>query len=1086
LLKHIQVSPILATFKTKISQHMRKLVLLVPSLLFLLTGLIAQKTTIIGRVTDAKGITIPNASIKIKDSKAGAIADNDGSFTLSVAPGTKLIVSAAGYKETEVTAADNLTVTLVEENKTLSEVVVTAQGIRRRPKEIGYAVAKVSNAELTVGRAPQIAAGLSGKVSGLVIINANASVDPAVKFNLRGYRSMSGNNDALIVIDGLPQPPGSSTMFNSLNPNDVESITVLKGGQAATLYGSQGVNGAIVVTMKKGQKGKMKVSFSSSFNTEKINIMAEFQDKYGSGSHYATSYGGAGYKANYLDRMKDNWRSYENQQYGDAYDGSVRPAGRTLQDGSVNMLTYAAIPGIREDIWNTGYTLNNQVSFSGGSETSTFYFSGENNTTEGIVPGDKAVRTGARFSASQEYGKLKVGFSANYVQVRYDRTSFNFYNESINQAAYIPLNKYRDWRTTKFAHPNEYYNDYYTNPYFRLDNDRRKYQDANFNGTFELTYKLTPWLTAYNKFSGMNNTRTEKATVGQFFHSAWAKNSAVVPAPWDQGDGSGITRALTDLQGSVTDISNTENLINNEFQFLVNKEFKDFTLKSILGINGYMRKTKNTNVSSSSIVVPNIYNVSNRRGELGGGESNTEERKYGYYADAQVGWRDKIFLHGTVRHDASSRFYKSYRDYSQYAYTYAGVDASAVITELLPVLKTDLLSYIKLRAGYNKNGNDNLQLYGLDPSFGNAANFPYGNTVGISVGNTLPDAGLMPEFVRTLEFGTELQFLNNKINVDFAYYTQKSEGQLLTVQIPTSTGFSNLALNVGQTKNWGYEADVKIQLLRTSKVNWDLNLRGSINDNKVIKLYPGVKEFFVSGYTYGGTYVMENQTYPMLKATSYTRDDQGRVIINAAANSPSQGHPITTGPLKEFGRVTPKYMLGAGTSVSFANFTLTTNWEYRGGNVMFSDLAKQMTFTGSGKWTENREPHIFPNSSYLDAASGKYVPNTTIMTREAEYELWVTAYRNINENFVAPAWFIKMRDINLSYSFSNNLVSKTKIFSGASIAIYGRNLIAIVDKANQFADPEFSFTTGNGIGINNTDQTPPVRQLGINLNLNFK
>ena len=1070
---------------------MRKLVLLVPSLLFLLTGLVAQKTTISGRVTDEKGITIPNASIKIKGSKAGAIADNDGSFTLSITPGTKLIVSAAGYKEKEVDATDNLTVTLVEENKTLSEVVVTAQGIRRRPKEIGYSVAKVSNAELTVGRAPQVAAGLSGKVSGLVIINANNSVDPAVKFNLRGYRSMSGNNDALIVVDGLPQPPGSSTMFNLLNPNDVESITVLKGGQAATLYGSQGINGAIVITMKKGQKGKMKVNFSSSYNVEKINIMAEFQDKYGSGSHYATGWTTANvangsYKANYLDRLKDNWRSYENQQYGDAFDGSLRPAGRTLQDGSVNMLPYSPISGIREDIWNTGYTLNNQVSFSGGGENSTFFFSGENNTTEGIVPGDKAVRTGARFSAAQEYGKLKIGFSANYVQVRYDRTTFNFYNESINQAAHIPLDKYRDWRTTKFAHPNEYYNDYYTNPYFRLDNDRTKYQDANFNGTFELTYKLTPWLTAYNKFSGMNNVRSGKSTVGQFFHSTWAKSGAKVPVPWEKpGDGSGITRALTDLQGSVSDFSNTENLINNEFQFLINKEFKDFTLKSIVGINGYMRKTKNTSTSSSSIVVPNIYNVGNRRGELGGGESNTEERKYGYYADAQVGWRDKIFLHGTVRHDASSRFYKSYRDYSQYAYTYAGVDASAVITELLPVLKTDILSYIKVRAGYNKNGNDNLPLYGLDPSFGNAANFPYGNTVGISVGNTLPDADLMPEFVRTLEFGGELQFLNNKINVDFSYYTQKSEGQVLTVAIPTSTGFSNLILNVGQTKNWGYEADVKIQLLRTSKVNWDLNVRGSINENKVIKLYPGVKEFFVSGYSYGGTYVMQDQVYPMLKATSYTRDDQGRVIINTA-NSASQGHPITTGPLKEFGRVTPKYMLGAGTSVSFANFTLTTNWEYRGGNVMFSDLAKQMTFTGSGKWTENREPHIFPNSAYLDAGSGKYVANTTIMTREAEYGLWVDAYRNINENFVAPAWFIKMRDVNLSYSFSNNLVAKTKIFAGASIAIYGRNLIAIVDKANQFADPEFSFTTGNGIGINNTDQTPPVRQLGINLNLNFK
>src|SRR6185503_14198552 len=230
-----------------------------------------------------------------------------------------------------------------------TEVVVTAQGVRRRPRELGYSIAKVSNQELTTGRAPQLAAGLSGKVSGLVVINANNSVDPAFKITLRGYRSMTGNNDALIVIDGLPQAPGSSTMFNLLNPNDIESITILKGGQAATLYGSAGINGALVITTKRGQKGRLKVALSSSYNIEKINIMAEFQDKYGSGSHYAAGFGTAGYKTDYLARMKDNWRSYENQQFGDAYDGSMRPVGRTLQDGSVLTLPYSAIKGVRED-----------------------------------------------------------------------------------------------------------------------------------------------------------------------------------------------------------------------------------------------------------------------------------------------------------------------------------------------------------------------------------------------------------------------------------------------------------------------------------------------------------------------------------------------------------------------------------------------------------------------------------------------------------------------------------------------------------------------------------------------------------------
>lgn len=1062
---------------------MRKLFTLLAVLLLYVATATAQSRTITGQVKDENGKPVPFATVQVKGDLTGVSADAQGNFKINAQTRDVLVVSAVNFstKEIAVPATGSISVTIETIATTETEVVVTAQGIRRRPRELGYSVAKVSNAELVNGRTPQIAAGLSGKVSGLVIINANSSVDPAVKFNLRGYRSMTGSNDALIVIDGLPQPNGISTMFNLINPNDVESISVLKGGQAATIYGSQGINGAIIITTKKGQKGRLKVDYSSSYNIEKINILAQFQDKYGSGSHYAAGFGTAGYQTNYLDRMKSNWRSYENQQFGDAYDGSMRPVGRILEDGSVNMLPYSAIKGIREDIWNTGFTLNNQVAFSGGTDNSSFYFSAENNKTEGIVPEDKAYRTGARFAASQEHGKLRIGFSANYVQAKYDRTTFNFYNESINQAAHIPLADMRDWRTNKFAHPNGYYNDYYTNPYFRLDNDRTKYQDANFNGSLDISYKLLPWLTISDKFNAMNNSRTQKSTVSQFFHSTWAKSRAMVPAQWDQGDGAGITRALTDLQGSVSDNSSTENMLNNEFQVIVNKNFGDFTTKTLVGYNIYTRKTKSVNVNSSSLVVPDIYNVGNRRGELGGSEGNTEERKYAYYADALIGWKDMIFLHGTFRNDATSRFYKANRSKDQYTYSYPGVDLSAIITELIPAIKSKTLGYAKLRVGYNKNGNDNIGLYGLDPSFGNAGGFPYGNTVGISVGDVLPEAGLSPEFVKSIEAGGEFQLFNNKLNIDLSYYTQKSEGQVLRVTIPATTGFSTLVLNVGDTKNWGWEADVKVQLLRTKKVNWDLNIRGSINENKVIKLYPGVSEFFVSGYSYAGTFVMQDQVYPVLKSTSYVRDSVGRVVVNGQT-----GYPLTTGPLKNFGRVTPKYMLGAGTTVSYANFTLTTNWEYRGGCVMYSDLGRQMTFTGSGKWTERREPHIFPNSSYLDAATGKYIANTTVNTREAEYALWADVYRLIAENFTVPAWFIKMRDINLSYQFTSKLISKTKIFSGANIALYGRNLITIVDKANDFADPEFSFTTGNGVGINNTDQTPTVRQFGVNLNLTFK
>jgi hypothetical protein len=286
---------------------------------------------------------------------------------------------------------------------------------------------------------------------------------------------------------------------------------------------------------------------------------------------------------------------------------------------------------------------------------------------------------------------------------------------------------------------------------------------------------------------------------------------------------------------------------------------------------------------------------------------------------------------------------------------------------------------------------------------------------------------------------------------------------------------------VGDLKNWGYEADLKAQIVKKAKFGWDMNVRYSFNNNKVIKLYQNVNEFAIAGYSYASSYVIKDNVFPMMKAIGYVRDPAtGRVIVNATT-----GYPLTTGPLKNLGRTIPKHILGAGTRISYTNFTLTANFEYRGGNVMYSDLGRQMTFTGSGKWTEDRAPHIFPNSSY-DDGTGHYVENKSVNIREAEYSLWVDYYRLIAENFVFPAWFIKLRDVNLSYEFSPKFVAKTKVFAAANIGIYGRNLFMIVDKLNYYTDPEFSFTTTNGLGVSNTAQTPPTRQLGINLNLTFK
>jgi len=1051
---------------------------------FVLAVANAQVRPVTGTVKDDKGAAVAYASVKVKGQASAVVADEKGNFKISAASNASLVVSATGFASKEVIAsATTMDVVLTRQVEDLENVVVTAQGIRKKSKEIGYAYSKVSNDEINVGRSPQLTQALAGKVSGLAVYTVNNSVDPAVKVVLRGYRSLTGNNEALVVIDGMQT---TATALATINPNDVDNVSILKGGQAATLYGSAGVNGALVITTKQGAKGKLKVQYSNSTNFEEISFLPDFQNQYGSGSqYYPINFGGAGYDPSAANRAKLNWRSYENQQYGDKYDGSKRIAGRVLEDGSSLVVPYSDVENVRRRSFDVGVSTNNQASFQGGDETSSYYLSVENQKINGIVPGDISDRTGVRVKSTKEYGNLSTTFNAAYTQIAYDRTGSDFQNDIINTASWVDLTTMRDWRTNKFANPNGYYNDYYNNPYFNKDINRLRYKDANFSGSFDVTYKVRPWMQLYNRLGIMNNSRTGKNTVEKFTYSDWARDEAYIPTAWASDDDyPGIYRAISNVLGSVSDYSSTENVVNNEFQVRIQKDIANVENKLTLGYSIYQRYTKNINVSSSSIVVDNVYNVSNRQGNLGGGESNTTERKFGYYADLNTNLKnmDYLNLNLTARYDATSRFFKQTRAANQYSYLYYGAALSFIVTDAFPSLKSNVLNYAKLRTSYNKNGNDNIPLYGLDLAYNNGANFPYGNNVGLSVGNTLPDADLKPEFVTALEFGAELSMFKNRVNLDVSWYDQSSVGQVLTVKVPNSTGFSNLLINVGEVKNFGYEADLKVQLLRDTKIKWDVNIKYSYNDNKVESLYPGITQFAYGGYSYATTNVILGQRFPVLKTTGYyyAKDGSG-----ARRVSPTTGYPVQNTALTERGSTLPRHMVGLGSSFSYSDFRLSFNFEYRGGNVIYSDLGRQMTFTGSGAWTSNRTEHIYPNSYYIDPATGADVKNTSVYVREPEYALWVNNYRQIAENFVTPGWFIKLRDLNLSYNLPASLVKKSKIFSGANVALYGRNLFTIVDKKNQFTDPEFSYTSGNGLGISNTLQTPPVRQYGFNVNFVF-
>jgi TonB-linked SusC/RagA family outer membrane protein len=1084
---------------------MKKVLLFGLLMLCMIMGF-AQSTSITGRVTSSDDkSSVPGVSVAIKGSTRGVTTDGDGNYTIAAAKGEVLQFSFIGFKNQSVTIGSQtvIDIELKADASQLEEVVVTAQGIRKSAREIGYALSKVSTDDITVGRSPQLGQALAGKVTGLAVYNVNNSVDPAVKVVLRGYRSITGNNEAVVILDGIQAP---SSVLSIINPNDIESVTILKGGQAATLYGSAGINGALVIVTKKGEKGKGKVSYSNSTNFEQISFLPDFQDKYGSGSHYYPGFGTPGYSNDYLVRMKGNYRTYENQQFGDQFDGSLRILGKVTEEGKTDpalgsyIKPYAAIPGIRKKTFDTGVSTNNQISVQGGDDASNYYLSVENQRIKGIVPGDKSERTGVRIGSERVINKLTAGFKAGYTQAAYDRTSGDFYSEILNQPANLPLNELRDWRTNPFANPNGYYNDYLNNPYFIADNNRQNYKDANIIGNFSLVHKTTDWLQITNRLGLINNSRTGKNYTGKFLYSDWAKNDAYVPKPFEnEDDYTGIDRAASDILGSVTDYTATENVLNNEFQIQLTKDFGDTKNRLTLGSSIYQRFTKGIGINSGSVVVPDVYNVSNRQGELNGGEANTLNRKYGYYADFSSNYKNWLILNGTFRYDKTSLFYKAGRASNLYSFPYYGGALSFIATDAIPALKSNVVNFVKIRMSANKNANDNIQPYGLDLTYPNGGGFPYGNTVGLTVGDVLPDANLKPERVTSKEIGGEFLLFNNRITLDVAVYSQTSKDQVITVSVPTTTGFPSLNINVGETRNWGHEFDIKYLIIRRNKLNWDFGVRYSFNDNKVVDLYPGITEFAYGGFAYANTSVIVGQRFPMLKTDGYqyAPDDATRVLVN-----PTSGYPLRQSTLAQRGGTLPKHIVGLGSKLTYGDFAFNFNFEYRGGNVMFSDLGRQMTFTGAGGWTSQREPHVFENSSILNADGKTSTPNTTLNVREAEYGLWVDSYRLISENFVNSAWFIKLRDVNLSYKLPKSLLAKSKIFSSASIAVFGRNLFTIVDSKNYYTDPEFSniastsFTggglgtvsatsSGNNIGLNTTRQTPPVRQYGFNFNVSF-
>jgi TonB-linked SusC/RagA family outer membrane protein len=1000
----------------------------------------AQERTISGTVTSSEdGLPIPGTSVKIKEvPKSGVATGADGKFTIKVpANGKTLVISSIGFAPREIPATGSgIKVVLSPDSKTLGEVVVTALGIQRTKKSTGYSNENLTSKELTDAKVVNLATGLQSKVSGLQVNLLNNGVNPSTRIVLRGNRSLTGTNTALIVVDGVPV---ESSILTALNPNDVESVNVLKGANAAALYGSDGVNGVLIVTTKKGSAGTTKINFSSTTSLETVAYMPDMQ--YGFGNGYDL----------------DTYVAYENTSWGPKYDGSMVQVGPTLVDGSKYMLPYSALKDEKSNFWNTGTTFQNDLSFSGGDEKTKFFLSAQDVKIKGVVPQDESRRTGVRFNGSRNFGKLDISANLNYTSRSVNVTTSPVYDNLLNVPQNIPITQLQDWKNNKFAAPDGFFSAYYENPYWGIDNERSDARSNIFQGTVEANYKFADWLKATYRV-GLYNTNAQSKAYGAkvAYTNAYSRPTA--------------------SNGSVTDAANNLTRINSDLIVSANKKFGDFNLGLMVGNNIRDNYSESVSAAASALVVPGLYNLSNRLGEATVSSTKFNTRTVAFFGEFTADYKDYLFLSVTGRQESVSQLKKDNR-----SYFYPGASLSYVFTDAIPALKSNILSSGKLMLSANRTGNVNLSAYNLQTTLGVSSGFPYGNIPGYTVGNVYNNDRLTPEFVKSYEAGVQLGFLQNRVNFDATYAYSKADGQIVSISTSTATGYSNARVNAGRVDNNMIELSLRATPVRTADWNWELGVNYTNYKNEVVDLYQGVNEVELGGYANAAyIYAIKGEVYPMIKTTAYERDPQGRIVVNGTT-----GNPVRSAAMQIQGQTTPDQTWGLNTRLRYKGVTFAAQLDYRTGNVFYTNLGRTMDFTGLSAHSAafDRQPFVVPNS-VIKNTDGSFTPNTSIKTADGGFDYWYSQYSQVQENYTVDGSFVKLREISLSYELPKAFLAKQKVVKSASIGLVGRNLFTWLPKENVFTDPEMNFSEGNASGLQDLIN-PPTRIYGFTLNVSF-
>ncbi|SKB98794.1 SusC/RagA family TonB-linked outer membrane protein [Dyadobacter psychrophilus] len=1035
------------------------------TMLLLLKGAaFAQDLNIKGKVQSDDG-NLPGASILIKGTSRGSTTDANGEFTMSAPSGATLVVSFIGYKTLEVPVGNKTTldITLEQDATQFSEIVVTALGIAREKKALGYSVQEVSGKTLTQARETNLVNSLSGRLAGVQVTNSNGAPGSSSRMIIRGASSIGSNNQPLFVVDGVPVDNsnfGSGTGVDygnaaaSINPDDVESINVLKGPSAAALYGSRGANGVVLITTKsgKGTKG-IGVSFNTNTAFESPFRLPEWQNEYGQGAAGQFSYvdGKGGGKG---DGVDESW--------GPKLDGRLLPQfdSPIAADGTRTPTPWIAHPDNVDKFFETGKTYTNSVAVTGGNETADFRLSFTNLSQTGILPNTDYKRRTVSLNAGWNLTKkLSVRATGNYIKDGSDnRNNFGLY--FIWFGRQVDMDKLTSYKKPGSIYQNNWNDNYWTNPYYLLNESTRANEKDRLYGNFSATYKFTDWLTLTGR-TGTDFYEDRRKTKS-------AARQAVIGT-------SNLFDAYNEEQIFVRE-SNSDFLLN------ATHKFGEFDITANIGGNHRTNYAQRNYMGATELAIPRVYNFGNSRQKLVGENSFIKKTVNSLYASANLGFRNYLFVDLTARNDWSSTLPSDNR-----SYFYPSAAVSVIITDMFNV-RSSVLSFAKIRAGVAQVGND------TDP-YRLVSTYKYenawGSTPSLSENNAMLNANLKPEITSSYEIGTDIRLWQNRVGIDVTYYSKVSKNQILDVNISNATGFLSKLLNAGKIKNSGLEIQLTATPVKLNNFQWDIGLNWAKNNNKVLSLDGGLTTYQLNTSYNALTQATTNsafrglsvearvgQPYGTFFGKGFLRAPDGQIVYDA------QGYPMIDPVSRVLGSFTPDWIGGISNTFTYKRFSLSTLIDIKSGGDIFSQSINIGRYTGVLKETTfGREEGVIGAGvvNKGTAAAPEYVPNEKRISSE-EYHHKYYLLTN-NENTIFDASYVKLREVKLTYTISGKVFNKLP-FRDIAVSVVGRNL-ALLKSNLPHIDPETSYyNDGNLQGIEN-GQIPTTKTVGFNISFNL-